>query len=53
MFETWDSILQERVSDGQIANAIFDAIGVRMRAMPFTPDNLLKTIEADQTSAQS
>jgi CO/xanthine dehydrogenase Mo-binding subunit len=36
-----------------IANAIFDAIGVRMRAMPFTPDNLLKTIEADHTSAQS
>jgi CO/xanthine dehydrogenase Mo-binding subunit len=36
-----------------IANAIFDAIGVRMRAMPFTPDNLLKTIEADPTSAQS
>jgi CO/xanthine dehydrogenase Mo-binding subunit len=34
-----------------IANAIFDAIGVRMRAMPFTPDNLLKTIEADHTSA--
>jgi nicotinate dehydrogenase subunit B len=36
-----------------IANAIFDAIGVRMRAMPFTPDNLLKTIEADHTSAHS
>ncbi|PUE32900.1 hypothetical protein B9Z35_05060 [Limnohabitans sp. Jir61] len=36
-----------------IANAIFDAIGVRMRAMPFTPDNLLKTIEAEHTSAQS
>ncbi len=36
-----------------IANAIFDAIGVRMRAMPFTPDNLLKTIEADHTSAKS
>jgi CO/xanthine dehydrogenase Mo-binding subunit len=36
-----------------IANAIFDAIGVRMRAMPFTPDNLLKTIEADHTSALS
>jgi CO/xanthine dehydrogenase Mo-binding subunit len=34
-----------------IANAIFDAIGVRMRAMPFTPDNLLKAIEADHTSA--
>ena len=36
-----------------IANAIFDAIGIRMRAMPFTPDNLLKTIEADPTSAPS
>jgi CO/xanthine dehydrogenase Mo-binding subunit len=36
-----------------IANAIFDAIGVRMRAMPFTPENLLKTIETDHTSAQS
>lgn len=36
-----------------IANAIFDAIGVRMRAMPFTPENLLKTIEADTPSAHS
>jgi CO/xanthine dehydrogenase Mo-binding subunit len=36
-----------------IANAIFDAIGVRMRAMPFTPDNLLKAIEADQEPAHS
>ena len=36
-----------------IANAIFDAIGVRMRAMPFTPDNLLKTIEADTTAPHS
>jgi CO/xanthine dehydrogenase Mo-binding subunit len=36
-----------------IANAIFDAIGVRMRAMPFTPENLLKTIEADEPSATS
>lgn len=36
-----------------IANAIFDAIGVRMRAMPFTPENLLKAIEADPTSAST
>jgi CO/xanthine dehydrogenase Mo-binding subunit len=36
-----------------IANAIFDAIGVRMHAMPFTPDNLLATIEAEQPSAPS
>jgi nicotinate dehydrogenase subunit B len=28
-----------------IANAIFDAIGVRVRNMPFTPDNLLRAIE--------
>jgi CO/xanthine dehydrogenase Mo-binding subunit len=30
-----------------IANAIFDAMGVRMRTMPFTPDNLLRAIHAD------
>ena len=36
-----------------IANAIFDAIGIRMRAMPFTPENLLKTIEADTPSVHS
>lgn len=36
-----------------IANAIFDAIGVRMRAMPFTPDNLLKAIERDSASVHS
>ncbi len=34
-----------------IGNAIFDAIGVRMRAMPFTAEQLLKAIEADDTSA--
>ena len=28
-----------------IANAIFDAIGVRVRCMPFTPDNLMRAIE--------
>jgi nicotinate dehydrogenase subunit B len=28
-----------------IANAIFDAIGVRVRDMPFTPDNLLRAID--------
>lgn len=36
-----------------IANAIFDAIGVRMRGMPFTPDHLLQTIETDTLSAHS
>lgn len=33
-----------------IGNAIFDAIGVRMRAMPFTPE---KNIEAKLTLASS
>jgi CO/xanthine dehydrogenase Mo-binding subunit len=36
-----------------IGNAIFDAIGVRMRAMPFTPENIIKTIEAEPASASS
>lgn len=30
-----------------IANAIFDAIGVRVRSMPFTPDNLMHAIDSD------
>lgn len=30
-----------------IANAIFDAIGVRVRSMPFTPDNLMRAIDND------
>ena len=36
-----------------IANAIFDAIGVRMRTMPFTPDNLLQAIHADGVSVST
>lgn len=32
-----------------IANAIHNAIGVRIRRMPFTPENLLQAIEADST----
>jgi nicotinate dehydrogenase subunit B len=28
-----------------ITNAIFDAIGVRVRSMPFTPDNLMRAID--------
>ena len=32
-----------------IANAIFDAIGVRVRGMPFTPDNLMRAIEHHET----
>jgi CO/xanthine dehydrogenase Mo-binding subunit len=30
-----------------IANAIFDAIGVRVRSMPFTPENLMRAIDSD------
>ena len=30
-----------------IANAIFDAIGVRVRNMPFTSDNLMRAIDND------
>jgi CO/xanthine dehydrogenase Mo-binding subunit len=30
-----------------IANAIFNAIGVRVRSMPFTPDNLMRAINSD------
>jgi CO/xanthine dehydrogenase Mo-binding subunit len=30
-----------------IANAIFDAIGVRVRRMPFTPENLMRAIDSD------
>jgi len=32
-----------------IANAIHDAIGVRIRAMPFTAGNLLKLVQSGQT----
>jgi CO/xanthine dehydrogenase Mo-binding subunit len=32
-----------------IANAIHDALGVRIRAMPFTADNLMKVVQADQS----
>lgn len=30
-----------------IANAVFDAIGVRVRSMPFTPDQLMRAIDKD------
>lgn len=33
-----------------IANAIFDAIGVRVGSMPFTPENLLRAINNDVPS---
>ena len=36
-----------------IGNAIFDAMGVRMRAMPFTPENLITTFEAGPPTASS
>ncbi len=36
-----------------IANAIFDAIGVRVRSMPFTPENLMRAIESDQHAHSS
>jgi nicotinate dehydrogenase subunit B len=36
-----------------IANAIFDAIGVRVRSMPFNPDNLLRAINNDATPQAS
>jgi nicotinate dehydrogenase subunit B len=28
-----------------IANAIFDAVGVRMRSVPFTPDKVLAALK--------
>ena len=34
-----------------IANAIFDAIGLRVRNMPFTPENLMRAIDSDGTQA--
>ena len=34
-----------------IANAIHDALGVRVRAMPFTADSLMKLVQSDDTGA--
>lgn len=34
-----------------IGNAIFDALGVRLRAMPFTPEQVLKALETAEVSA--
>jgi CO/xanthine dehydrogenase Mo-binding subunit len=34
-----------------IANAIFDAIGLRVRNMPFTPENLMRAIDSDDARA--
>ncbi len=36
-----------------IANAIFDAIGVRVRSMPFTPDNLMRAIDSEEARSPS
>jgi len=33
-----------------IANAIYDAVGVRLRTLPFTPDRVLAAIESEQKS---
>jgi nicotinate dehydrogenase subunit B len=34
-----------------IANAIHHAIGVRIRAMPFTADNLLKVVQSEAVAS--
>ena len=34
-----------------IANAIFDAAGVRLREIPFTPERVLKALKANRTTA--
>ncbi|MBZ5659711.1 MAG: molybdopterin-dependent oxidoreductase [Acidobacteriia bacterium] len=36
---------------GAIANAIFDAVGVRLREVPFTPQRLLKALNAKGSSS--
>jgi len=36
-----------------IANAIFDAIGVRVRGMPFTPENMMRAIDSDEPLSPS
>ncbi|MBZ5641795.1 MAG: molybdopterin-dependent oxidoreductase [Acidobacteriia bacterium] len=36
---------------GAIANAIFDAVGVRLREVPFTPQRLLKALKAKGSSS--
>jgi nicotinate dehydrogenase subunit B len=38
---------------GAIANAIFDAVGVRLREVPFTPQRLLKALNAKGSSSAS
>ncbi len=35
-----------------IANAIYDAVGVRMHQLPITPERLLKAIKAKQAHAE-
>ena len=33
---------------GAIANAVYDAIGIRLRDLPFTPDKVMRSIESDK-----
>jgi xanthine dehydrogenase YagR molybdenum-binding subunit len=37
-------------TSGAIANAVYNAIGVRMRELPMTPDKVLTALAAQQTS---
>src|SRR5947199_8062494 len=39
-------------SAAAIANAIFDATGVRFRELPFTPERILRGLRAEQDAAQ-
>ncbi|WP_235166949.1 molybdopterin cofactor-binding domain-containing protein [Serratia fonticola] len=39
-------------SAAAIANALFDALGVRLREVPFTPERILKALSASATSSQ-
>ena len=38
---------------GSIANAIYDAIGVRMTELPITPQKILKALEEKKSSGDS
>ena len=38
---------------GSIANAIYDAIGVRMTELPITSQKILKALEKKQSSGDS
>ena len=36
-----------------IANAIYDAVGVRLKELPFTPDKIIKALKENETSAET